>query len=116
MQLEEGEYVDLFMTSDAMVHDSSSFCCEYMLTGKPVLFMVKNEEQQVSLLNEMARSVFYAQYLGYSMSDLEQFLERHVLQSNDPKQVERAEVVVRYLTPPYSKSAAENIILSILGD
>lgn len=116
MQLEEGEYADLFMTSDAMVHDSSSFCCEYMLTGKPVLFMVKNEEQQVSLLNEMARSVFYAQYLGYSMSDLEQFLERHVLQSNDPKQVERAEVVVRYLTPPYSKSAAENIILSILGD
>jgi CDP-glycerol glycerophosphotransferase (TagB/SpsB family) len=115
-QLELGEYVSLFMTSDALVHDSSSFCCEYMLTGKPVLFMVKNEEHQVSLLNEMARSVFYAQYLGYSMSDLEQFLEKQVMRSKDPKKEERAKVTARYLLTPHGKTAAENIIQSILGD
>lgn len=114
-QIEEGEYVDLFMTSDAMVHDSCSFCCEYMLTGKPVLFMVKNEERQVSLLNEMGRSAFYAQYLGYSISDLEQFLEKQVMLSNDPKQAERDEVVAKYLSPPHGKTAAENIIQAILG-
>lgn len=115
-QLEKGEYVNLFMTSDALVHDSSSFCCEYMLTGKPVLFMVKNEERQVSLLNEMGRSAFYAQYLGYSISDLEQFLEKQVMQSNDSKKEERTKVTARYLMPPHGKTASKNIIQAILRD
>ncbi len=115
-QVEEGESVNLFMTSDAMVHDSSSFCCEYMMTGKPVLFMVKNEELQVSLLNEMSRSAFYAQYLGYSMTDLQQFLDKIVMQSHDPKKEERAAIKARYLTPPHGNTAAENIIKAILGE
>ncbi len=114
-QLEEGEYVDLFMTSDALVHDSCSFCCEYMLTGKPVLFMAKNEELQVSVLNEMARSAFHAQYLGYSLADLQHFIESRVMASSDPKKEERVEVVTRYLLPPNGRTAAENIIQAILG-
>lgn len=113
-QLEEGEYIDLFMTSDAMIHDSSSFCCEYLMTGKPVLFMVKNEELQVNLLNEMARTAFYAQYLGYTMSDLDSFLKDIVLQSNDFKKETRDEVATRFMIPPYGTTAAENIISVIL--
>lgn len=114
-QLEEGEYIDLFMTSDAMVHDCSSFCCEYLMTGKPVLFMVKNEALQVNLLNEMARTAFYAQYLGYSMTDLQHFLEDIVLQSNDYKKEIRSEVVTRFMIPPNGETAAQNIISAILG-
>lgn len=114
-QLEAGEYIDLFMTSDAMIHDSSSFCCEYMMTGKPVLFMVKNEQLQVSQLNEMAKAAFYAQYLGYSTEDLHQFLEDKVMRGNDPQKRDRDDVVTRYLTPPHGRTAAENIIHAILG-
>ena len=114
-QLEQGDYVNLFMTSDAMIHDSSSFCCEYMLTGKPVLFMVKNEEMQVSQLNEMARDVFYAQYLGYSLADIETFLANQVFNAQDPRKEGRKQVAAKYLIPPNGKTAAENIISAILG-
>ncbi len=114
-QLEEGDYVDLFMTSDAMVHDSCSFCCEYMLTGNPVLFMAKNEERQTSLFNKMGYDAFYAQYIGKSLEDICVFIENNVLGEEDPLKKRREEVVEKYLTPPRGLSAAENIINAILG-
>lgn len=115
-QLEQGDYVDLFMTSDAMVHDCSSFCCEYLLTGKPVLFMARNEEKQTALLNEMSHAAFYSQYLGYSMNDLQNFLLEQVIQGHDPMKSQRTETVEKYLIPPHGRSAAENIIAAILGE
>lgn len=115
-QLEQGGYVDLFMTSDAMVHDCSSFCCEYLLAGKPVLFMARNEEKQTALLNEMSHAAFYSQYLGYSMNDLQNFLLEQVIQGHDPMKSQRTETVEKYLIPPHGRSAAENIIAAILGE
>ncbi|ELO1774984.1 CDP-glycerol glycerophosphotransferase family protein [Vibrio fluvialis] len=38
-QLENGEYIELFKHSDAMIHDSGSFLAEYQYTKKPVLFI-----------------------------------------------------------------------------
>lgn len=43
-QLETGEYVDLFMSSDAMIHDCGSFTIEYHYTLKPVLYLVNGKE------------------------------------------------------------------------
>lgn len=114
-QLEQGEYVDLFMTSDAMIHDSSSFIYEYLLTGKPVLFMVRNENKQVEQLNEISRAAFYSQYIGHSIKELEHFLHEQVIAAYDPMKERRREIVAKYLTPPHGKTAAQNIIDSILG-
>ncbi len=115
-QLELGAYVELFMTSDAMVHDSSSFCCEYMLTGNPVLFMARNAERQTSCLNEMALAGFSAQYMGHSLEDVSRFISEQVLQQNDFKKEIRAEFVNKYLSVPNNASAAQNIIAAILGE
>lgn len=115
-QLEQGEYVDLFMTSDAMVHDCSSFCCEYLLTGKPVFFMTRNEKYQASQLNEMAYAAFYSQYLGKTVEDLQAFLKEQVIEGLDPLKEKREMVVKKYLLPPNGKTAAENIIDVILGN
>lgn len=38
-QLEEGGYEDLFLTSDAMIHDSGSFLAEYLYVNKPVMYL-----------------------------------------------------------------------------
>lgn len=115
-QLEQGEYVDLFMTSDAMVHDCCSFCCEYLLTGKPVFFMTRNEKYQASQLNEMAYAAFYSQYLGKTVADLQTFLKEQVIEGLDPLKEKREMVVKKYLLPPNGKTAAENIIDVILGN
>lgn len=42
-QLETNEYVDLFMTSDAMIHDCGSFTIEYHHTLKPVMYLVNGK-------------------------------------------------------------------------
>src|SRR5699024_801734 len=43
-QVEDGGYIDLFATSDAMIHDSGSFVIEYLYTKKPVQFLISSEK------------------------------------------------------------------------
>ena len=54
-QLETGEFVDLFMTSDAMIHDSGSFCVEYHYSKNPVMYIADNFEQQVAEKGEFGK-------------------------------------------------------------
>lgn len=114
-QLADGDYVDLFMTSDAMIHDCCSFCCEYMLTNKPILFLVKNEERQVSQLNQMAKEAFYNQYIGHFYEDITHFIQDRVINGRDSLKKKRSLFVDKYLTPNNHKTSAENIINAILG-
>jgi CDP-glycerol glycerophosphotransferase (TagB/SpsB family) len=48
-QLETGGYVDLFMTSDAMIHDSGSFVVEYLYANRPVMFVSINLQSIIFL-------------------------------------------------------------------
>ena len=43
-QLEESSYVDLFLTSDAMIHDSGSFTTEYLFVNKPVMYLTASDK------------------------------------------------------------------------
>ena len=40
----ESDYIDLFLTSDAMIHDSGSFLIEYIYVNKPVQRIISNFE------------------------------------------------------------------------
>ena len=39
------DYFQTFANSDAMIHDCGSFTAEYLFTGKPCCYMLKNEEE-----------------------------------------------------------------------
>ena len=82
--LSEGTYVDLFMTSDAMIHDSSSFICEYLYTRKPVMFLSKNPEKIRCNLNNLGKSCFDLHYKGGDISDIKCFLNDVLIELNDP--------------------------------
>lgn len=72
-QLEEGEYVDIFKGSDAIIHDCSSFICEYAFLEKPSLFLMskKRAKRVVNSFGEM----FLGQYIiSESKDDVEEFL------------------------------------------
>lgn len=51
--LEESDYVDLFLTSDAMIHDCGSFITEYLYTLKPVM-RTDNEIDPSNEFNDFA--------------------------------------------------------------
>lgn len=87
--LADGPYADLFMTSDAMVHDSSSFICEYIYTQKPVMFLSKNPEHIRHGLNYLGKSCFDLHYKGSTISDIEDFINEIVILGEDTMKEKR---------------------------
>jgi len=112
-QLEEGSYEDLFLTSDAMIFDSISFMAEYIFTGKPSLFMVRDETIH-SKFNEFGLMVFDLMYKSYKLEDLHNFIDQTVLNENDPLMNRRALFLEKYLIPVNKQTASSNILDNVL--
>lgn len=71
--LVEGNYVDLFLTSDAMIHDSGSFLIEYLYVNKPVMRTDNNRplEQQ---FNDFAIECLKYYYHAHDTNDISNFV------------------------------------------
>lgn len=109
-QLEESEFVDLFMTSDAMIHDCSSFTVEYHYSKKPVMFVSRNRSAIYNELNDFGKLAFNLQYHGSSEMDILNFIENVVIAGNDQMYDKRQTFYDKYLKPPYGTTVAQNII------
>ena len=83
-QVETGEFIDLFMTSDAMIHDCGSFTAEYLYSNNPVLFTAKNFPQVYSGLNPFGVKCLDLHYKAQTEKEILSFLEDVVLEGNDP--------------------------------
>jgi len=107
-QLEEGEYLDLFITSDGMIHDSSSFVIEYLYTTKPVMFLFRNNNIS-NHFNEIGRKAISSLYHGEKFRDIEIFINEVILNGYDKKYNDRVELFNSIIKPPNNISASENI-------
>ena len=106
-------YLSLFKHSDAMIHDCGSFTVEYLYTGNPVMYLVRDSHHKDNM-TENAAKAFDLHYKGMSKEDIERFI-LSVIAGDDPRQEERSAFVRNHLQPPYGKSACTNIINAILG-
>lgn len=97
-QLEQGYYMDLFKTSDAMIHDCASFTAEYLYTKKPVLFMVR-DPQVLSHWNPFGRKCFDMHYHAENLNQIEDFINRVVIGCDDTMRPEREQFCTDYLFP-----------------
>lgn len=112
-QYENGPYLGLFMHSDAMIHDCSSFTIEYLYTHNPVLYL-SNDSKHSDNQNPFARKAYDLHYKAYENDEIEQFVV-DVIDGRDEKKNERECFFKNYLVPPNGKTACENIMNSILG-
>ena len=108
-QLVTGDYVDLFLSSDAMIHDSVSFMAEYHFSHQPALYTTGDVQQTKRQLNELGKRAIDAHYLGKQKSEIISFLENVVLGGEDPLRNKRLAFYNDYLIPPGGKSVAEII-------
>ena len=119
-QLEMGEFVDLFMTSDAMVHDSGSFVVEYHYSQRPVLFVCQDLDALLATQSDFGREAYRHSYIGAKWDDVIGFINRVVLGGNDPMRSGRERFYKDYLLPPHGKTVAQNtlddIVESIFSD
>lgn len=107
-QLEKGEFVNLFMTSDAMIHDSGSFGVEYHYSGNPVMYIADNFEEQVSEMAEFGQLAMRQHYVGKTKQDIIDFIENVVLKGDDLMKKSREQFMKDYLLPPNGKTVAQN--------
>lgn len=104
--LAEGNYVDLFMTSDAMIHDCSSFTAEYLYVNKPVMFLT--EKEKMESFNDFANECFNVHYHGSSIADVESFI-CNVINGTDPLFDERTIFIKEHLFPKGNETVAGTI-------
>lgn len=107
-QIEMGEFVDLFMTSDAMIHDCGSFSVEYHYSENPVLYVAQNFEEQIAEKNDFGKLAMNLHYVGKCKEDIIDFIENVVVKGNDPMKTQRHKFKQEYLLPPNGKTVAEN--------
>jgi len=77
-QLEEGCYIDLFKSSDALIHDCSSFIIEYLYVEKPCLYLNSNIRDG---LNEYGRIGYDAITKSKYNVDIIKFVDSIVAES-----------------------------------
>ena len=112
-QLIMGDYVSLFMSSDAMIHDCCSFTVEYHYSRKPVMFLVRDENLPDEF-NFFWKMAYDLHYKGRCEQDIDSFV-RNVIAGKDELREAREKYFNDYLLPPYGNTVADNIINAILG-
>ena len=103
----EGDYIDLFLSSDAMIHDCSSFIAEYFYTGHPVMFLTKNNYDYN--LHGTDNDLFNAMYHGYNIRDVEDFINKILLADEDVKVSERKRILNDVLEYTEGEQVCEKI-------
>ncbi len=91
-QLDEGEYIELFKQSDAMMHDSGAFTAEYLFLNKPVLHLGKEGVER--FFNDFAIEAYNCHYKTKSSTDILKFIKFDIY--NDPMANIRKEFIRKY--------------------
>lgn len=109
------DYIDLFMTSDAMIHDSASFAVEYMYSGNPVMFCSADIGKYKQTLNQLGRDAIDAHYIGGSNDDITDFIVGIITSFNDVKKSKRDAFYHDYLIGQSGANVSQNIFNDILN-
>ena len=108
----DGDYVDLFKTSDALIHDCGSFTVEYLYVNKPIIYIGNQREDILCHFGKRAMEG------NYTLKDtsIENFIQNIVVANgmppaiNDIKEPIRRAILKNDLTPPNGKTFAQNIM------
>ena len=100
----EGNYIDLFKTSDALIHDCGSFTVEYLYVNKPILYVGNQRDDILCHFGKLAMKA------NYTLGDfsINEFLS-NVSKGIDPKKKNREIILRENLLPPNGKTSGENI-------
>jgi CDP-glycerol glycerophosphotransferase (TagB/SpsB family) len=107
-QIEEGDYIDLFLTSDALIHDSGSFLAEYFYTNKPELFIFAGD-YVIQQFSSFGKNILENVYHSKNNEDIINFINDVILNENDFMKNQRLAVIQNYISSLNEKSASENI-------
>lgn len=118
-QYESGTYLGLFKHSDAMIHDCGAFIEEYLYTGNPVMFLIRDEisfAEFKKTINKTYRSALLFHNIGEEISDVENFIVKILNGDNYLERNLKNEFVKNSLLSPNNQTSSQNIIDCILNE
>ena len=115
-QLETGEFVSLFHSSDALIHDSSSFLIDYVYFDKPEFFLADDLTSYKLESDEVSLKVYNSVYYGLKEQEICHFIEDVVIGGNDTMKETRNAVFRQHLLPPGGKIASQIIYEDLKRD
>ncbi len=110
----EGDYVDLFLSSDAMIHDCGSFIIEYLHVLKPVMRM-DNDIDPATEFNELAQQALEVYYHAKTSDDIEGFI-LDMIDGRDPLKEKRSDFCYGKLLPAHGAMPSQNILDSLIDE
>lgn len=114
-QYYDGNFIDLFMTSDAMIMDSCSFRAEYTAFDKPLfLTITQTSRLKYNEFGEMLNKLFYKPEHNLKQGIID-FIENVVLKGEDVMSKRRHEFVQKYFGKINGRTASENIYHEIIN-
>jgi hypothetical protein len=75
-QYNDGEYSQLFIESDAIIHDSASFITEYLFVMKPCAYLELNGSTQLKSINKFGSDALDAYYRIQKIEMIEYFIKK----------------------------------------
>lgn len=78
-----GDYFETFVNSSGIIHDCSSFLMEYLYTGKPACYMLKNEKETEKIFSSIGRKCLEYYYKAFDKKDIINFINNVVLDEKD---------------------------------
>lgn len=113
-QMVDGDYIDIFKHSDAMIHDCGSFMIEYIYSHNPVMYLFSSRPQKDVDINKMSAEALKLHYSAHSALDIENFLQ-NVIEGKDVLREDR-ETYYKTELKPKTNSACDNIIKEIIAN
>lgn len=89
--ISDSDYHDLFLTSDALIHDCGSFTIEYLYLNKPLMRLM-NGIDPTTMFGEFGMACINQHYLAYEKEEIETFI-KNVIDGVDDKYEERTRFV-----------------------
>jgi CDP-glycerol glycerophosphotransferase (TagB/SpsB family) len=90
-------YYDIFMNSDAMIHDCGSFVAEYLVTGHPCCYMLRDYTQ----FTQFGIECLDYYYKAFNEKDILDFIDNVVIGGIDVQKGERECFVDKYIKINY---------------
>ena len=109
-QVETEGFIDLFRTSDAMIHDCGSFTAEYLYVNKPVAFVSADFERIKADHSDFGHAALEQHYIVQNEAEVRAFIDEVVLGGEDPKREQRTRFFDTVLKPDGSGTTSQFIV------
>jgi len=109
---DNAEYMETFVNSDAIIQDCGSFSAEYLFTGHPQCYLIKDKSNIKKYYNTIGKKCLQHSYLAFKESNIINFMDNVVILKKDPMKKQRDIFVQKKLKINYPN--ASGFIISYL--